>query len=333
MPEMSAHNAPPVVGRAGIVGEAEQARLMQLAELSVEMDDRGWDPASVVSLHPFRVYTTGVLLRELTLPGVPLDDAGWEKARKIKVGGFEVPYVQHIFTRWEPIILEQVHGFEGNFQGSISRKAILPITLANDVVHQNNNPSTRGGVVAYKGDHPPFLNPDTQGKERDQLEQAFAQQIAFYTRLFEEAESAFSNPNTKLNLWREMQYNRWATRYLRKLGIVPQDPKWLVKTVQAGGQTPQHCISCGAESKPGALRCTNGQCTYVFKPYEAFDSFVIGLDTPGASLAYRRLDADQVAKLIKAGRFTFDQLEAAGFVVPPQKSKQAKEKEAPAANS
>lgn len=327
MPEMRPHFNPPGHPAYSNATPSQLLRLNALAELHAEMSDRGFQEASVINLHPFPVYTSGPILRELVIERVPLDDQGWKRAKKISLLGHEVPYTQHVFTRWEPIILEQVVGIEGDFMGSVSRKAILPFTLAEDVVKQNNGRETRGGVICYKGNHPPLVNPSTREEELKLLEEAHQYQLNYYTAKFEEAEAAFSNSNSKLNRWKEFTYNRYATRYLRKMGIVAQDPKWLIKTQSVGAPAPQICVSCGAESKPGAIRCTNGSCTYVFNPFEAFNKYVIDLETPGAILALRRLNEEEIVKLAHAGRFTLEQLEEVGYAKKAEKKPNAKGKQ------
>lgn len=326
MPEMRPHFNPPGHPAYENATPSQQARINALLELHEEMNERGFAEASVINLHPFPVYTSGPILRELALERVPLDDQGWKNAKKITILGHEIPYTQHVFTRWEPIILEQVVGIQGDFLGQVSKKAIMPIALAEDVVKQNNGRETRGGVICYKGNHPPLFNSNTRAAELKLLEEAHQFQLNYYTAKFEEAEAAFSNANSKLNRWKEFTYNRHATRYLRKLGIITQDPKWLIKTQSVGAPAPQICVSCGAESKPGAIRCTNGSCTYVFNPYEAFHKFVIDLDTPGAVLALRRLTEDEIVNLAHAGRFTLEQLEEIGYVNKAEKKAKTKDK-------
>jgi len=291
----------------------------------VELIETGWKNATVVNLAPWQLYCSGVLapIRELRIPHVPRDKEIWDKASKITLSnGAEIPFRSHLFDRPEVTILEQVHGFEGSFSGSTSSQVTMPLRFAADVVQQNNTPVCRGGVFFYVGGHALLSNPETAEAEREQLEQAHAELIMYCNQLLEEGNAAYAEKNR--NKISEIQkYHRWAVRYLRLLGLLPEDPEWLTQSVKIGKPVTQHCDQCGSEVLAEAARCL--KCNYILKPFVAFDKLMIDLETPGAKLVLRRMTHEEIAKLIENGRFLIEDLEAIN--VNPLKHKGKKDKQ------
>src|SRR6185312_55072 len=190
------------------------ARYNEYRELVNDMNERGWEQASVINLHPFSLYPNGPIHKEKKIVGVPLDEIEWNAHPSVELSnGSRIPYIHHIIANWEPMVMETVTGIEGSFSASIKSKAAMPFDLAGDILHQNNSPTTRGGVVIYKGSHRPFENPNTVKHEIELFEKAHAQQLSYYDSLYMAADRAHMQQNDKE--WREItMYHRWATRYL-----------------------------------------------------------------------------------------------------------------------
>lgn len=315
MPELTTHYAPPIgpqgqSARAPIVTPLEEMRLNKYKAKWVELVESGWKTASVINLAPWQLYCSGVLapVRELKIACVPREQESWDKAPKLKLAnGAEIPFVKHSFLTPEVTILEQVIGYEGSYTGSTDVQVTQPIQFARDVYQQNNTPVVRGGIFFYYGAHDPLSEKDTAEKERNLLEEAHAQLIMYCNRLLDEGNSAYAE-NNKEKIREIQKYHRWGVRYLRLLGLLPDDPKWLHQVVKVGKPVTQHCDQCGAEVSSDAVVCV--KCNRVLKPFEAFKNYVIDLETPGARLVLKRMSSEQIAELVEGDFFTMEELEA-----------------------
>lgn len=292
----------------------------KLKRLYVQMAKMPWSPASIVSLHAYPLHSQNPLLNELRLMAAPL--ATDERFPKIALkSGRKLGYTHHVFPNWGRNLVP-------NDAGEIEPSAILPIDLALDFVAQyvGTNP---GGVFCYEGTAAPELCPpetlayvqgDRSGKTRglsmpflDAVEYVHDLQIKHYSWWYGEANEAWNGTDdAKRNIIGRSNVIKMVGM-LRAWGELAIDPPWLKSPLKRAASTPTICKSCGAESKPGALKCTNGSCTYVFHPFKAFADLVIDLDTPGAGLALRRLQTAQVEQLIRWKRFTREEVEAAGY--------------------
>ncbi len=317
MPEMTVHYTPPIgpegqKAQAAIVSPLERARFDLYRTTWDDLAERGWNPATLINLHPFTLYGNGVLLRELRIPGVARDPEQWKKVKKLKLrSGIEVPYVKYVFRDPAVTVLEQVQGPENASVGQNSAKVTLPKAFVEDIFQQNNNPEPRGGVWGYLGDHDPLSDPksDEYDKEFSRFETAHAQQIMFYQMLVDRADRAYAE-NNKYKMSEITDYNRWAARYLRNMGLLSADPKWLNVQIKVGPAVTQHCV-CGAEVSSQAVICK--ECNHVLLPFRAFDEHVIDLESNGARLVLRRMSVEEIARLVEAERFTVAELEAVGF--------------------
>lgn len=322
MPDITATMNIPGLGKPGNLTPLEAARYNEYQELVHDMNERGWEQASVINLHPFSLYPNGPVHKEKKIPGIPLDEIEWGAHPSVELAsGSIIPYTHHIIANWEPMVLETVTGIEGSFSASIKSKASLPFDLAGDILHQNNSPTARGGVVIYKGSHRPFENPKTLKHEQEMFEEAHTRQLGYYDALYSAADRAHMKQNDAE--WREItMYHRWATRYLVRIGRLADMPKWYTEILKpGGGKTSQVCV-CGARPSLQAVICKD--CNRVLDPFAAFDQYVIDLETPGAKLVLRRLTPAQLKELVKLGRFTEADLETVGFV--PEKKGKKEEK-------
>lgn len=284
----------PEYGKGPLVGPLEEMRYNEYVELVKDANTRGWEPASVINLHPFSVTAQGVLLKEPRIPGVSLEDDFWKSSLKIQLkSGLEIPFNQYVIANPEFTVSEKpADEFDG--AAMVKAKAWWPIDLAGDIVKQNNNLQPRGGVFCYKGVHSPLSNPATAAHEADIFEKSYAHAIAFYTSLFNEAERAYSSGNKELA--KDItSYHRWTTRYLRKVGVLQEDPKWLTEVLSTGKGKPNICQNCGHQAHREAATCT--ECNFVINPFKAYQLGIIDLDTPGANAALRRCTKSQLEEL------------------------------------
>lgn len=294
-----------------------QEKIKRLEQQMVKMP---WSSASFVSLHAFGLTNSNPLTHELRIAPAPL--AMDERFAKITLtSGRKLGYTHHVFSRW-------VRNLVPNDAGEIEPSAILPIDLALDFMGQYF--STRpGGIFCYEGaDSPESLAPDTivyveadrtartRGLELPLMagiEYTHDQQVKHYLGWKNDADEAWNSTDSKKRDVIGRSNVVKMTRMLRAWGELSEDPPWLKTPVKRVNAEPVICKSCGTESKPGALKCTNGTCTYVFHPFKAFSDLVIDLRTPGAGLALRRLQDNQVKQLVRWGRFTKEDAIEAGY--------------------
>lgn len=293
-----------------------QENVKQLYE---QMSKMPWQPASFVNFHAFPLHFSNPLANELRLAAAPL--ASDERFPKVVLkSGRKLGYTHHVFNVFARNLVP-------NDAGQVDARAILPIDLALDFIGQDSG-LNRGGVVCYEGaTSPDFTDPKTPAYVRgdrsgltrglsmplaDALEYAHDLQVKHYLEWHEKAEEAASGTETtRKNVIHRSNVLKMA-RMLRAWGELSTDPVYMKVPAKSSAE-PVFCKSCGTESKPGALKCTNGSCTYVFHPFKAFNALVIDLQTPGAGLALRRLPVTQVNQLINWKRFSKAEAEAAGY--------------------
>jgi hypothetical protein len=337
MAELTVHYTSPIGAQArSIVSPLEEARVNLYREKWAELSETGWKPATIINLAPWQIYCSGVLapIRELRISNVPREQEAWDRAPKLRLNsGAEVPFVKHVFEYPDVTILEQVHGFEGSFAGSTGVRTTMPIQFAQDVFQQNNTPTQRGGLFYYLGTHDPLKHGDKElhAKEMQQVETSFAQLVTYCNQMLEEGNAAHAENN--IHKIREIQkYHRWAVRYLRLLGILGEDPKWITKAVKVGAPITQHCV-CGKEAPAEAVVCKD--CNRILNPVQAFEQFVIDLQSPGVRLVLKRMDAKELQGLIEKQIFTLAEvrevLEDGRELKPPKEVKEPKEPKAPKA--
>lgn len=305
-----------------VIDAKNQESVKQLYEQMAKMP---WQPASFVSFHAFQLYFSNPLANELRLAAAPL--ATDERFSKVVLrSGRKLGYTHHVFSMFAR---NQVP----NDAGQVDVRAILPIDLALDFIGQDSG-MNRGGVVCYEGSDAPevtlgnapntiaYVRGDRTGATRglsmslvDALEYVHELQLKHYLEWHEKAEEAASGTEaTRRNVIHRSNVLKMA-RMLRAWGELSADPVYMKAPTKSSAE-PVFCKSCGKESAPGAMKCTNGSCTYVFHPFLAFKDDVIDLDTPGAGLALRRLAPPQVRQLINWKKFTQEEAVEAGYRKP-----------------
>jgi hypothetical protein len=284
-----------------------------------QMQKMPWKPASVISLHAFPLHYANPLANELRLPAAPLGDDD-RFPHIVLENGRKLGYTHQVFPMWGRNLIP-------NDAGEIEPTAVLPIDLALDLILQHST-SPIGGILCYEGVEPPtevldreaYYKGDRTGRTRgaslpmtQAIEHVHSIQVEHYLWWHGQAEEAWNGTDEKKRVIISRSNVIPMTKMLRSWGVLSSDPPWLKAPAKRKVSPPVTCRSCGTESKPGALKCTNGSCTYVFHPFKAFADLVIDLGTPGAGLALRRLPENQVAQLIRYGRFTKEDAEAAGY--------------------
>ena len=305
----------PVLGNLLRLTPDEEERYSEYQALVLEMEDRGWDQASVINLHPFAITPNGYMHQEKKIPGVTLDENLWKAAPSLELkNGVRIPYIHHVIANWLPTVAETVRGGEGNYSGNLQKRTVLPYELARDILGQNDSPEQKGGVFIYKGSHRPFTQEATAAEEMKLFESAHLAQLNFYDAKYSEADTTFMKQNAEE--WRKItMYHRWITQYLIRIGRLAEAPKWFTEILKPGAaRTNQSCTSCGAKVTIEANKCK--ECNFILNPYKAFDNYIIGVTDPGAILVLKRLKEEQIHSLIKAERFTEAELEAIGFEMP-----------------
>ena len=307
-----------------------QAREIRgIARVHQRMRKTKWDPITLVNMHGWALHVSGYIHKDLRLPGAPpLSDE--EAPKLLTADGREITYALHVFADYS------IDGLP-NESGDRTFEEILPVEKAVDCIRQHNNSMRNlvGGLFCYAGALPPNKSLDAEAyipdqntfnaldaprmSVRDAIEKAFADQVNYYMKMLDEAEKIAGEESKGFRKGQRRSEIQMTTRkiveWMRHLGFIDAYPEWFtVKRTGKNARPPRECPSCGQESKPKARRCTNGTCTYVFDPFEAFMEFVIGIDTPGAQLAFRRLEREQIVALLKARIFSKAQLIEAGWM-------------------
>lgn len=277
-------------------GAVETERQNIYLEAWRDLSDRGWQAASVINLHPFQLYPTGVLYKELKIQGVPRVRDAWDAAPKLTLSnGVKLPYFKHVFNMPDITIAPRVQGSELSPEVNSGIHTTLPRHFAADILQQNNTPYTRGGVFAYEGDHEPFSNPKTVDVEMDRCEKAHANAITYYNQLLQEANNFHASGNSILI--RELgksKYHRWAVTYLRLLGQLAKNPVWFNDEAKSGPAVSKHC-GCGAEVPSAAVVCK--ECNHILEPYLAYKEGRFDETSPGGVLALRRCTRAELEEL------------------------------------
>lgn len=296
------------------ISAMDHARQAQLRKMQIDAITRGYQPASLINLHPFVVTAQGVLLHEPKIPGVSLVDEFWESALKLKLSsGLEIPFQQHVIANPEFSVGSYTVGGELDASEVIGSETWWPINLAQDIVEQQNRMEQRGGVFAYEGSHAPmtgnsvhvesgvnqfgvvmncYCNKCVQKKADDAYDKA----ISFYTTMFQYAQDNMTSGESK-DKKRVKKMHSWCTEYLLKVGVLKQRPSWLLeigKFVAESTEKPLIC-DCGTTALPKAYFC--GRCNRIVRPFEAYRDGKVELDTPGATVALRQCSKAQLEEL------------------------------------
>lgn len=279
-----------------------------------------WNPGSIVSLHAFPLTCSNILLNELRLAAAPLCNDDRFPVITLPTGR-RLGYTHHVISRYAINMVP-------NDAGEIEPSSILPLDLALSFLSQYHN-IPQGGVFCYEGSEAPHLlgkdtpcvvqadrSGQTQGTILPFIEAVthiHRQQVEYYMNWKGEADEAANGTDEKRRNIIGRSNVVKMVRMLRAWGELGEDPAWMKSPAKRSSAEPVICKSCGTEAKSGALKCTNGTCTYVFDPFAAFKDLVIDLQSPGAGLALRRLDQKHVWQLINWKRFTKEEAEEAGY--------------------
>lgn len=295
----------------------QQQKRTAYLRLQEDAQRRGWQPASLTSLHPFSWPVTGPVHQvDIRVPAVPLDRELWDAAPKLKLrSGLEVPYVQYVFAQWKPQQLKYVVG-QLDFEEVSDSGHIWPLDQAEDAIKQNAIGADRGGVFCFEGVHKPGSNEKTRDREMALLEEAHRVQMIYYTDWYEKASDAFLGRQTT-NSWKDLvgkgKYHRWMAMYLFRVGKIPALPSWYHEVASVGAKAQRKCGACGHNLEPTTVICSPKSCGWVADPYRAFNELLIDADTPGAKLVAKRLSTDEINALIENDRIPERQFVEWGF--------------------
>jgi len=291
--------------------------------LVTEANRRGWQPASVISLHPFHWPVTGPIHQaDIRIPAVPLSEDHWNNAAKLKLSnGLHIPFTQYVFTMWRPSQRKYLVG-QLDYEEVNESSHIWPIEQAEDAVHQNNLGADRGGVFCYEGAHIPLANPETRDMERERLEAAHASQMLYYETMYNRFSDAYTSRQTT-NSWRDLvgkgKYHRWIAQYLYRIGRLKSLPAWYEEMVEPGRKANEKCDQCQQNVEPGSVICRH--CNRVLRPFDAFAKLMIDDETPGAKLVAKRCNLNELKVLVKGNILTEEKLIAWGIELPDSKKK------------
>lgn len=302
--------------------------------LCIEADRRGWKPASLISLHPFNWPITGPIHGpDIRVPAVPLSQEQWDRSPKLKLrNGLDVPFAQYVFTMWRPSQGTYLIGTV-DFTERVTASHCWPIDQARDGVHQNNLNEDRGGVFCYEGSHVPLAvnrpwDPEgkTRAQEQDLLEDAFAKQIVYYNNMYSKFSDAYMTRQTT-NSWKDLvgkgKYHRWIALYLYRAGMLKEMPAWYQEISAPGQKANEKCAQCMQNVEPGSVICRH--CHFVLRPFDAFAKLMIDAETPGARLAAKRLNANELKSLVNNQLISEEALADWGIELPGKDKKKLAE--------
>ena len=293
--------------------------------LEAEANRRGWQPASVISLHPFNWPVTGPIHQaDIRIPAVSLTEKLWDESSKLRLNnGLAVPFVQYVFTMWQPCQRKYLIG-QIDFEEENDSSHIWPLEQAQDAVSQNNLGADRGGVFCYEGSHPPLSNMKTQAAERSLLESAHRAQMTYYETQYTRYSDAYLTRQSTSS-WRDIvgkgKYHRWIALYLYRVGRLKNLPAWYEEIAAPGVKANEKCDQCQQNVEPGSVICRH--CGRVLRPFDAFAKLHIDAETPGARLVAKRCNQNELKVLLEGKFLSAEQLEEWGIVSETRSSKQA----------
>lgn len=302
---VSSHIADQVAGQMQRWTPNQRKDMQAVREVHDTMRAMPWQKASLVSLHLWPLHAQGYLHHDLRINAAPVTTD--DRLPKLETkNGRKLSFVQHVFPSY-------IVATKPTESGDQTAYPIMPLDFALDFIRQHQSGQRdEGGLFCYVGTQTPFENWDaaayipqqtvtnsadlTSITVREALEQAHSRQLEFYLRMFSQAQDSHSASDKRER--RNISANqRKIAQVLRAWGVIQQDPPWLV-VQKIDGAPPRECPVCGKEaSSPKALLCRNGSCTHIFEPFQAYQDGHIDLDTPGATLALRRLTKDQLKEL------------------------------------
>jgi hypothetical protein len=296
------------------VSPTRAKELSGIARLRMRMRNTRWDQITLVNLHPWSLCATGAIHTDMRI-NAALPPTNEESIRLATSEGRKLSYASHLFTDYKIVNVP-------NESGDQTYEEVLPVSLALDYMYQHNNSMRNrvGGLFCYSGTLPPYQllddgadvkawlpgdfgqSPDTVTSIglQEAIDGAHRAQLAYYSQRMDAIDVIYAN---ELRGKRPGQSrseigpnDRKMCEMLKFWGVIQKWPGWYTPKNMAA-QPPRECPQCGHEAKASAMKCTNGQCTHIFEPYEAYKAMLIDVDTPGAKLALRRLTKDQLVEL------------------------------------
>lgn len=226
----------------------ESLRLEQGSrELMIQMEAQGWMPAMVINLNPWPIKVNGVLHTEI----LPACEFG-EKYSAVCIG----TYQQDTRDRGD---------------GNWTCHAFVPMQLAQDFIEECKI-TKWGGVFYYPGrmlPDDPHMPQELKERVQKEWRAAEKKQLSWARACFNLADRAYNQPNGDKRIIGDLE--RKAALWLLSKGYIKEKdkPRWVDATNEEAALQVE-CPGCRKKADPQAIACGTGNCTYVFRPYEAY---------------------------------------------------------------
>lgn len=188
--------------------------------------DQGWQPATIINMHPRPLEHNMGYMGHIRVPARPNGQ---------------------LYYRY---LLEEYRIDSRDLGGAkYAPVPYMPIQLAKDFVRQF---AEMGGVLCYEGDRPP---------RAEELEPATERLLEWYRRIFRAAQDQWSRRPQRSMIDDHM---RSAAKTLLELGEVDKLPEWVDETKKEARAHKKVCPQCGNDVKTAAKICTYANCGFVF---------------------------------------------------------------------
>lgn len=286
---------------------SERDRLEMYEEALYDLEIRGFKQASVLRFCPWDQTLDGVAHNLKKIPGVPIDGEIWRthQPRVELRNGLSIPFVHHVITAPYVSVGTRFRGRSESDSTAETKASIsLPLELARDIVGQQNQFRSQGGVVCYDSNELPgkLLHGPTAGwvnhKEQmplvDAIEAAVSRMLIHMNELVNQAEQAYMSDDK--NLKREVRGNRFrvAVQYLLNAGQIQHEPQWFTERSEGSKVKSIDCPMCLKRVAAGAVQCE--ACKYIIDPVKGYGHLYTE-ESPGGMMTARRMTQLQLKEL------------------------------------
>ena len=307
---MTSPNQPrPTMTSDPFLSAAERDRIAMYNEAWMDLEQRGFRAASVIRLTPWDISLDGPAHQCKKLPGVPVDPEIFNtvQPRLILSSGYSIPYTHHVITVPYITVGTRFRGHSENDSTTETKASVdVPIVLARDIVQQQNQFRSQGGIFCYEGTELPQNSTGqwfagkgwlTSTEVVDSIEQAahqaFSRMIQHMNSVMDQATAA--HISREKELMREIRGNRFrqAVQYLMNIGSITNPPEWFTERSDSSKQKTTSCPMCKRRVDLGRVQC---ECHYVLDPFVGYGN-VYTEESPGGLMTARRMTKTQLEKL------------------------------------
>lgn len=296
----------PKLSQNAQLAPAERERLEMYEEALYDLEIRGFKYASVLRFSPWDQTLDGVGHNLKKIPGVPIDSEIWRthQPRVELRNGLSVPFIHHVITAPYVSVGTRFRGRSEQDSTAETKASIsLPLELARDIVGQQNQFRTQGGIVCYDSHElPSKVLPATVGwanhQERmplqDAIEAAVSRMLIHMNDLVNQAEQAYMSDDK--NLKREIRGNRFrlAVQYLLNAGQIQHEPQWFTERSEGSKVKSTECPMCLKRGPAGAVQCE--ACKYILDPVKGYGHLYTE-ESAGGLMTARRMTQLQLKEL------------------------------------